>query len=209
MDHLATQILAVIKANPGWAMFMIGLTAFGESFMFLSLLFPGTAILVAAGTLVSAGILNPVSSVIAGIVGAVLGDSISFWLGDKFGPFLPKIWPFGKRPELLTNGIRFFERYGGSSVFIGRFFGPLRAIVPLAAGMMHMPTSRFYVANILYSIRAGLGANACAFWRGPGSVSIWHRKYCDEDLLYRAYRRSCDCACLLGAATNPHAVRVS
>ncbi|MGA8689858.1 MAG: hypothetical protein WB662_08130 [Methyloceanibacter sp.] len=62
MDHLATQILAVIKANPGWAMFMIGLTAFGESFMFLSLLFPGTAILVAAGTLVSAGILNPVSA---------------------------------------------------------------------------------------------------------------------------------------------------
>jgi len=65
MDYLASQILAVIKANPGWAMFVIGLTAFGESFVFLSLLFPGTTILIAAGTLVSAGILDPVSTVIA------------------------------------------------------------------------------------------------------------------------------------------------
>ena len=53
MDHLAIQILAFVKANPGWAMFVIGLTAFGRSFVFLSLLFPGTAILIAAGTLVS------------------------------------------------------------------------------------------------------------------------------------------------------------
>ena len=59
MDHLAIQILAFVKANPGWAIFVIGLTAFGESFVFLSLLFPGTAILIAAGTLISEGILNP------------------------------------------------------------------------------------------------------------------------------------------------------
>jgi hypothetical protein len=36
MDHLAIQILAFVKANPGWAIFVIGLTAFGESFVFLS-----------------------------------------------------------------------------------------------------------------------------------------------------------------------------
>ena len=55
-------------------MFVIGLTAFGESFVFLSLLFPGTAILIAAGTLVSEGILNPLPTVVAGIAGAVLGE---------------------------------------------------------------------------------------------------------------------------------------
>jgi membrane protein DedA with SNARE-associated domain len=139
MDYLGTQILAFIETNPGWAMFVIGLTAFGESFVFLSLLFPGTTILIAAGALISAGILDPISSVIAGIVGAVLGDSVSFWFGQKFGPLLPKIWPFRGHPERLTHGISFFKRYGGSSIFIGRFFGPLRAVVPLAAGMMNMP----------------------------------------------------------------------
>jgi membrane protein DedA with SNARE-associated domain len=152
MDYLGTQILAFIEANPGWAMFVIALTAFGESFVFLSLLFPGTTILIAAGALISAGILDPISSVIAGIVGAVLGDSVSFWFGQKFGPLLPKIWPFRGHPERLTRGISFFERYGGSSVFIGRFFGPLRAVVPLAAGMMNMPPSRFYSANVLSAV---------------------------------------------------------
>jgi membrane protein DedA with SNARE-associated domain len=152
MDYLGTQILAFIETNPGWAMFVIGLTAFGESFVFLSLLFPGTTILIAAGALISAGILDPISSVIAGIVGAVLGDSVSFWFGQKFGPLLPKIWPLRGHPERLTHGISFFKRYGGSSIFIGRFFGPLRAVVPLAAGMMNMPPSGFYTANVLSAV---------------------------------------------------------
>jgi membrane protein DedA with SNARE-associated domain len=109
MDYLAIQILAFVKANPGWAMFIIGLTAFGESFVFLSLLFPGTAILIAAATLVSEGILSPLPTVVAGIAGAVLGDSVSFWLGQKFGPLLPKIWPFRMHPERLTRGSAFLS----------------------------------------------------------------------------------------------------
>jgi membrane protein DedA with SNARE-associated domain len=152
MDSLATEILAVIKAYPGWAAFVIGLTALGESLAFVSLLFPGTVILITSGALIAEGVLAPIVPAAAGIVGAVLGDAISFWIGKKFGPLLPKIWPFRAHPERLTLGIRFFARYGGVSIFIGRFFGPLRAVVPLAAGMMNMPTGRFYVANVLSAI---------------------------------------------------------
>jgi membrane protein DedA with SNARE-associated domain len=152
MDYLAIQILAFIKAHPGWTALVICITAFGESFVFLSLLFPGTAILIASGTLIAAGILHPIAPMVAGVAGAVFGDAVSFWLGQKFGPWLPEMWPFRGHPERLTRGIHFFERYGGSSVFIGRFFGPLRAIVPLTAGMLHMPTSRFYLANVLSAI---------------------------------------------------------
>jgi membrane protein DedA with SNARE-associated domain len=149
MDHLASQVIVFIKAHPEWAAFVIGLVAFGESFVFLSLLFPGTTILIASGALIEAGILDPFLPVMAGIVGAVLGDAISFWLGQKFGPLLSDIWPFRRHPEQLERGITFFERYGASSVFIGRFFGPLRAIIPLVAGMLRMPPRRFYAANVL------------------------------------------------------------
>ena len=121
LDYIAAQALAFIKHNPEWALFIIGLTAFGELFVFLSLLFPGTAILIAAGALVSEGILKPLPTISAGFIGAVLGDSVSFWLGGKFGPALPGTWPYRGHPERLARGIRFFERFGGSSVFIGRF----------------------------------------------------------------------------------------
>jgi membrane protein DedA with SNARE-associated domain len=152
MDYLASQVLFSITAHPEWAALVIGLVAFGESFVFLSLLFPGTAILIASGALIEAGILDPFSPVVAGIVGAVLGDAISFWLGQKFGPWLSDIWLFRRHPEHLESGINFFKRYGTSSVFIGRFFGPLRAVIPLAAGMLRMPPQRFYIANVLSAI---------------------------------------------------------
>ena len=89
MDYLASQILELIKAHPEWAAVVIGLVAFGESFVFFSLLFPGTAILIASGALIEAGILDPLSPALAGILGAVLGDAISFC--QKFGS---NVWPF-------------------------------------------------------------------------------------------------------------------
>ena len=149
--------MSLFKAHPEWAAVVIGLVAFGESFVFFSLLFPGTAILIASGGLIEAGILDPLSPALAGILGAVLGDAISFWLGQKCGS---NFWPFRRHPELLENGISFFKRYGTSSVLIGRLFGPLRAVIPLAAGMLHMPPSRFYVANVLSAI---IGRRALSF----------------------------------------------
>lgn len=176
MDYLAGEVIALIRAHPDWAALIIGIVAFGESFVFLSLLFPGTAILIASGALVEAGILNPFLPVLAGILGAVLGDAISFWLGQKFGPQISNVWPFRHHPQRLKSGIIFFERYSTASVFIGRFFGPLRAVIPLAAGILHMPTQRFYIAPI----GDNLGASP-HFCRRPIGSLIGTGKPCDQD----------------------------
>jgi membrane protein DedA with SNARE-associated domain len=148
MEDLAQPLLDVIKAHSDWAAVVMFVTAFGESFAFISLLFPGTTVLIAAGTLMSAGTLPYAPVLIGAIAGAVLGDSISYWIGRRFGGGIARLWPFSRDPELLPRGIAFFEWYGGVSVFIGRFFGPVRAIIPLAAGIMRMPRGRFWFANI-------------------------------------------------------------
>ncbi len=152
MSHIATSILDLIKTHPEWAVVLIAITAFGESFLLVSLLFPGTAILVAAGGLIAGGILDPLEVIAAGILGGILGDGASFWLGQKFGTGLPKLWPFRGNPERIQSGIDFFVRYGAIAVFLGRFLGPLRATVPTVAGMMRMPTRRFYLANVLSAV---------------------------------------------------------
>jgi membrane protein DedA with SNARE-associated domain len=152
MENLVQPTLAFIAAHAGWAFAVMFVTSFGESFVFLSLLFPGTSLLVAAGALMATGTL-PYFPVLAGaVVGAVLGDTVSYWIGRRFGRPLARMWPFTRNPELLPRGIRFFARYGGLSVFIGRFFGPLRAVIPLAAGIMQMPPDRFWIANIASAI---------------------------------------------------------
>jgi membrane protein DedA with SNARE-associated domain len=152
MHHIGHQIVAFIHAHPDLAILVVGGTAFGESFAFLSLLFPGTAILIAAGAMVKAGVIAPVPVAIAGALGAIFGDAISYWLGWKFEPVLARSWPFRAHPERLEGGFAFFRRYGWASVFLGRFFGPLRAIVPIVAGMMEMPPLPFYLANILSAV---------------------------------------------------------
>ena len=152
MEHLVQPTLDFISAHSGWAFPVMFITAFGESFAFLGLLFPGTSILIVAGTLTSAGSL-PYWPVLAGaILGAVLGDSVSFWLGRRYGGGLCRVWPFTRNPDLLQNGMRFFARHGGKSVFIGRFFGPVRAVIPLAAGVMRMPRGLFWLANVTSAI---------------------------------------------------------
>ena len=148
MDSLAEPLLDYIRTHQDWAVAVIFIMAFGESFAFLSLLFPGTTLLIAAGTLIKGGTLPFLPIMFAAVIGAVLGDSVSYWIGRRFGGAIARIWPFSRNPELLPAGMRFFERHGGKSVFIGRFFGPVRCVIPLAAGIMKMPRARFWVANV-------------------------------------------------------------
>src|SRR5215470_3749714 len=148
MDDLVQPLLGLITTHSHWAVVVMFITAFGESFAFLSLLFPGTTVLVAAGTLMAGGTLPVVPVLVGAVVGATLGDTVSYWLGRRYGGGIARIWPFSRNPELLPSGIRFFARHGGKSVFIGRFFGPMRAVIPLAAGVMEMPRGRFWLANV-------------------------------------------------------------
>jgi membrane protein DedA with SNARE-associated domain len=120
--------------------------------VFVSLLFPGTAIMVAAGLLVPGGTLHPLPLLAGSILGAVLGDGVSWHLGRRYGHLLEKRWPFTRRPDMLKQGEAFFSRYGLASVFLGRFFGPLRATIPLIAGIAKMRALPFWLSNIVSAL---------------------------------------------------------
>jgi membrane protein DedA with SNARE-associated domain len=146
------DVVDFIARHAVWAGPIMFLLSFGESFAFLSLLFPGTAIMFAAGAFIPSGTLNFWPLVIGCVLGATLGDGISFWLGWRYGHLVERTWPFTRHPETLARGFAFFQRHGGMSVFIGRFFGPLRAVIPLVAGMAKMRASIFWAANILSAL---------------------------------------------------------
>ena len=152
MEDLVQPTLGFVAAHQNWAVAIMFVTAFGESLAFLSLAFPGTSLLIAAGALMANGTLAPLPIIAGAILGAVLGDTLSYWVGRRFGATVTAVWPFSRHPELLPAGIRFFRRHGGKSVFIGRFFGPMRAIVPLAAGIMQMPRGWFWFANVASAV---------------------------------------------------------
>ncbi|MGF7177401.1 membrane protein DedA with SNARE-associated domain [Azospirillum doebereinerae] len=154
-QSLATQgtaLVGFIEAHADWAGAILFLIAFAEGVTVVGLLIPGVVALTATGALVAAGVLEfwTVYAAIAG--GTILGDATSYWLGRIFGERLFRLWPFSKRPALRQRGEAFFHRHGGKSVFLARFVGPLRAVVPTVAGMVAMPHRQFQTFNILSAV---------------------------------------------------------
>ncbi len=141
-----------IAAHRAWAIPLIFLVSFGESFAFLSLVVPGTTILAACGALVPGGTLSIWPLLAGAIPGAVLGDGISYWLGRRYGPAITGCWPMSRHPGMVAKGEAFLQRHGTASVAIGRFFGPVRAVIPLVAGMARMDRRAFWIANVASAI---------------------------------------------------------
>ncbi|HEU5017328.1 MAG TPA: DedA family protein [Pseudolabrys sp.] len=144
---IVQQITAFVRDHAAWAAPVVFVLAFGESLAFISLLLPAWAALVAIGALIAAGDLSFWPVWIAGALGAACGDWLSYWIGLKLEYAVARIWPLSRHPGLIPRGEAFVKKWGAPGIFIGRFFGPLRAAVPLVAGIFAMPFWRFQIAN--------------------------------------------------------------
>jgi membrane protein DedA with SNARE-associated domain len=149
MQDFARALADFVRDNQAWAAPIVLVLAFCESLAFISLLVPAWGALVLIGTLIAAGDLNFWPIWVAGSVGAALGDWLSYWIGCKLEYRVQHIWPLSKHPNLIPRGEAFIRKWGAAGIFIGRFFGPLRAAVPLVAGIFEMPFWRFQIANFV------------------------------------------------------------
>ena len=116
---------------------------------------PGETILVAASVYAgTTGGLHPALVIAAAALGAILGDNLGFLIGRYGGsPLLQRLERlFHLDPRILQYAQRYFARHGNKTVFLGRFFSPLRATVALLAGSNHMPWGTFLLWNLLGGI---------------------------------------------------------
>jgi len=174
MDHLHSyfqQLVEFAHNHAAWAPFVVFALAFGESLAFISLLLPAWAALVAIGTLVQAGGLSFWPVWIGGALGAACGDWLSYWIGLKLEYSVQHMWPLSRHPDLIPRGEAFVKKWGMLGIFIGRFFGPLRAAVPLVAGIFEMPYWRFQFAN--FSSAFVWAAVLLSLGNGVSSVIKW------------------------------------
>lgn len=152
MKDFAHAVAEFVRDHQAWAAPIVFVLAFGESLAFLSLLIPAWSALVAIGALIGATGISFYPLWIAGSIGAALGDWLSYWFGFTYKEQVAQIWPLSRYPKLLPRGEAFVRRWGVPGIFIGRFFGPLRASVPLAAGIFEMPYWQFQIANFVSAL---------------------------------------------------------
>lgn len=140
------------QAHPHFAFAVVLLLALSEALPIFGGFVPGTALIVAIAAIVPKEWEYLTAITAAAAVGASLGDGTSFWLGHHFQRAVLGHWPFKNYPELVAKSESFLARYGEISVVFSRFLPPVRALVPLIAGILEMPVSRYVLANITAAI---------------------------------------------------------
>ncbi|SQB26155.1 Inner membrane protein yabI [Citrobacter koseri] len=119
----------------------------------VGLILPGTVMMAGLGALIGSGELNFWHAWLAGIIGCLLGDWISFWLGWRFKKPLHR-WSFMKKNKaLLDKTEHALHQHSMFTILVGRFVGPTRPLVPMVAGMLDLPVAKIYRAEY-YWLRA-------------------------------------------------------
>lgn len=150
------------RSHPYWAFPIAFTVAFSESFVGLSFVVPGTILLVTLGGVISAAHISLFPAWLGAVLGSILGDWISWWIGFHYHHKIVHSWVFRRFEEEIEKALHLFHRWGSWAIFIGRFMGPLRATVPLVAGMSELEFWPFMIANALsaliwaYALLAGV-----------------------------------------------------
>lgn len=167
LQEIADAVTSFVREHPAWALPIVFLLAFGESLCIFSIVFPATIMLAGIASVLAAGgtqfhELWP--AMLVATLGGSLGYATSYWIGMAFKDNIHGIWPFRNHPRLIPRGERFFAKYGFAGVFFGHFFGPIRGVIPLAAGMFNMNQMQFQIANIISAAIWAIGVMAPFFF---------------------------------------------
>jgi membrane protein DedA with SNARE-associated domain/membrane-associated phospholipid phosphatase len=152
MDNLLQDLLAWIAQHPHFSNLLIFVVAVLESLLLVGLLIPGAFLLFGMGALITTGALQLFPTLVWTALGAIAGDTVSFLIGRHYHQRLRVVWPLKRYPALINRGVDFFCSHGGKSVFMARFVGPVRPIVPAIAGMMDMNIGRFLLVDVIASV---------------------------------------------------------
>jgi membrane protein DedA with SNARE-associated domain len=134
--------------------FFILFIALFESIPMFGFFIPGQVVAITAGLLAKTGTLDLLDVFIVLFIGAVAGDLIGYFLGEKYGENL--IVRYGKyfflKKENFDKTRALINEHTGKTIIIGRFNSVTRAFSPFAAGSVGIPFSKFIFFDILGGI---------------------------------------------------------
>ncbi|HEX8095409.1 DedA family protein [Jatrophihabitans sp.] len=144
------RVLAgLLNLPPGLALALVFLLPALEASAFVGVLLPGEIGVILGGVLANQHKLALTAVLIAAIGGAIIGDSIGYFVGKRYGEtLLSKIPNRILKPEHVTRTEQTIRDFGGKAVFLGRFTAALRALVPGMAGMSRLHYGRFLAWNV-------------------------------------------------------------
>lgn len=147
-ERIIGPFLEWIALHQDWAGPVAFLLAFTESLPLVGFFIPGSALLFGAGLLIVSEVLPAWPVLVGAALGAALGDSSGYFMARWWGPGLVRRRLPRRHWRLYARARLGFRRWGLGAVFLSRFFAPLRAFIPVVAGLSGMRHARFQLANI-------------------------------------------------------------
>ena len=145
-----------------------------ESTAVIGLVVPGTTILVFFGFLASQQAVDLGDVIWVAALGGIIGDAISFYLGKR-GISLFRSERRFLNIGHLEKGKIFFNNHGDKSVFLARFIGPIRPIIPFVAGLCAMNRKKFFLLNIIGGFASAIVFSLLGYFFGQawGKAEVW------------------------------------
>ncbi|MBK7810184.1 MAG: DedA family protein [Saprospiraceae bacterium] len=147
--HIDAHLIELTGQYGIYIYLILFLILFSETGLVVAAILPGDSLLFAAGALSSSGNLNIWIVMGCCIVGAILGNTVNFYIGRWLGPrIFDEDSRFFKKDYLIRTQ-KFYDKHGGKALVIGRFLPLIRTFVPLVAGVGNMTASKFSYYNIV------------------------------------------------------------
>lgn len=146
---------SIIKYGGLWLLLLV---IFAETGLFFGFFLPGDNLILMAGIVCA---MHPewmydlpfVVVALLMVISAILGNSVGYWFGKKLGHAIydrKDTWFFKKKHLIKTK--LFYDKYGASTLIIGRFIPIVRTFAPILAGVIGVPERKFFIYNVVGAI---------------------------------------------------------
>lgn len=145
--HIDTHLGQIIAQYGVLSYAILFVIIFIETGLVFTPFLPGDSLLFAAGTFAAIGSFNIVFLLLLLFAAAFLGDSANYWIGHFFGQKLidnPRV-PINQ--EHIDKTQKFYDKYGGKTIFLARFVPIVRTFAPFVAGIGKMDYKKFLSYN--------------------------------------------------------------
>ena len=214
MTSYFASMIDVVSAHPYYAYSAIFLAALSEAIPLVGTVVPGSTLVVAISALAAGAGANSWVMLVAATVGAIVGDGVSFWLGQRYHREILSSWPLDRYPKVIERSNRFITRFGAASVLSGALYGGRTSLCSFDS--RHPQNVAASVLCRQHFVRSCMGTRSCiprcaacdrtkACWRNRRAAYCSHYRGIDRCIGRCLDHAACFCAFVVPQCRPPGA----
>jgi membrane-associated protein len=151
--HIDKYINGLVSGLGGWFYVLIFAIIFAETGLVFLPFLPGDSLLFVIGSVAATAGLNLLLIIGVLLVAAILGDSVNYWVGNKYGRKLLDLKKKNGEPLIphifIAKTEEYFAKNGPRTIIAARFVPIVRTFAPFVAGVSKMDYKVFFKFNII------------------------------------------------------------